>query len=133
MAVAAATPSRQLWQLSHRYGVDPRWVARDRAPVIVDLAEMICQVSGEMHEKQGRRDRSFCDLVGIWRGESIVREPIEGAFERRNRAIDAGGEVAATNVAQRELGVAIAHVSISGQLRAEKVLDVSRQMQRERS
>ena len=118
-------------ELFHRNGVDGLRIARDDSTVIVDLAEVVAEMRVEVNEPLSGWD--CCAVDGLRKRfcQVRIRESIEGGVERASRRIDLRENLVTTYTAARELEVAIADVPSSAELRANEVLEIPAEMQRE--
>src|SRR3954462_14660565 len=83
-----------------------------QAPMVIDLAEVVGEVCGEVREKRARRRADAADFLGIGFGEIGFVELAHAELDRRDRVVDLPQQLDAWDVAIAEFGVAIAHVAV---------------------
>ena len=94
--------------------------------MIVDLAEVISEMHGEMDEEIGRAYAPLSDRSRVDSRELCRVELSERLIELRDRPSDLSNEVVARHAARREFRIAIAHVRAAAENRSDKVAQVSR-------
>src|SRR5512135_1014053 len=99
--------------------------------MVVDLPEMVPEMGDEMDEPLTGDEAVSRDLLGIDTGHhgivGLGQSPLGGDY----RGLDLGRNLGARDVTPAEFGSPVANVSAATEYRAEEVLDVAAQMERQ--
>src|SRR3954447_17324402 len=99
--------------------------------MVVDLTEMVSKMRDEVKQPLVGEHGFLRNRLGERCRQFAVIDLVEALDDRRGCRVDLAKDLRTAHLTSRELGISIANIACAAKLRADEVLEVTAEMQRQ--